>query len=126
MADATQRLCILRRKEQIVQLHTLMCPGKTSKSTTVVALMEDILGFALNPVKGIGATDKDNIYYLKKSDGICACDPCLNNEDESKCLNPWKRYMRTQIVPMRNMNIGEEDRNAEYDRCHGPSANNAE
>ena len=45
-----------------------MCSGKTSKSTTVVALMEDILGFALNPVEGIGATDKDNIYYIKKLD----------------------------------------------------------
>ena len=42
----------------------------------------------------------DEVFYMRRFDMLCACNPCLNN-DLDGCLAPYKKYMKPKIVRMK-------------------------
>ena len=80
-----------------------MGPNKKA-SGTVEEMMRDILGFSVSldsAIEGEGEAEND-VHYLRKSNLVCGCGPCLSNRPND-CISPFKKYMGTTIVKMKEV-----------------------
>lgn len=107
-STASDRLHVLRKKEQIVKLYQTVFQFGTSrpKDQSKKLMIGDLLGVDLFD-RDEGSEEDEGSYFLRRSDLPCGCEACLaRNPDE--CQSPFKKYMMTKIVRMKQYDVKEQ------------------
>ena len=53
--------------------------------------------------------DENEVYYIEKSNLNCGCQNCLLRKESKECLSPFKAYMKSKIVRLKNIKSDSPD-----------------
>ena len=101
-ANDTDRLHILRSKEQITNLYKKMFLNPPDVGMSITNMMGDIMGRDLP-----GTNDAEEVgeyYWLRRSNLPCGCPACLSGKPED-CVSLFKKYMKTREVKIRQLPV---------------------
>ena len=101
IANDTDRLHILRSKEQITNLYNKVFPNPPDAGMTIKNMMGDIMG---QDLRGPDDAEDGEYYWLRRSNLPCGCSACLSGQPED-CVSPFKKYMKTREVKIRKLPV---------------------
>jgi hypothetical protein len=96
-----------RRKSEIVELYKKMCRADPKPNMTQKKMMTEILGPDWN--MSTEEDDENEVYYIEKSNLNCGCQNCLLRKESKECLSPFKAYMKSKIVRLKNIKSDSPD-----------------